>query len=214
MKKLLSLLLVLVCTISLVSCGGTNDEAARETVIAFMDAIADLDAETAEKYVDDASALPTEFKNLDLSKLMEGMPSDLGDYTDDFETLFSGLMDKVKKEISYEIKESKKTDDGFVFTLDVTFPDFETTNIDTLLEEQLDEESMQTLLMDMFTSGEITADSTETDIMNLIMPKMLDMLKTAFDKIEITTKTNESVFVVTKTDGQWLINTEKSNLGN
>lgn len=212
MKKLTSLLLVLICALSMTACGGQNEKKAREAVEGLMDATMALDFAGIEEYIDDASAVPEKIKNFNLDKLMEEMPAELDAYSDEFKGIFNDIIGKAKSNMSYKINNVEEKDGEFTFAVDVAIPDFDSVDFEQIMGDKFNEDAMNTLIMDMFNAGEITATSTQEEILDLFIPKLIEILKESISNIEIKTETEKQELVVTKVDGKWLVNAEKSKL--
>ena len=222
MKKLLSIVLALVLVLSVASCslfGGEKDSAAsaEKTVESFMDALVDFDFKKLKNYVDDEDALPDEITNFDLEanleKIIDDMPAELDDYSDDLRSIFNDLIDKIKKEISYEIKETTKDEDSYIVTVEVTLPDMDSVNFENLLTDSMDESSLMNILNEMIESGKITENTTEQEMFDLLMPEVFKIMEDAIKDIEFETTTDEKEFVVVKSeDDKWVIDVEESEL--
>lgn len=222
MKKLLSIVLALVLVLSVASCslfGGEKDSAAsaEKTVESFMDALVDFDFKKLKNYIDDEDALPDEIADFDLEanleKIIDDMPAELDDYSDDLRSIFNDLIDKIKKEISYEIKETTKDEDSYIVTVEVTLPDMDSVNFENLLTDSMDESSLMNILNEMIESGKITENTTEQEMFDLLMPEVFKIMEDAIKDIEFETTTDEKEFVVVKSeDDKWVIDVEESEL--
>ena len=223
MKKFLALLLAVVCTMSMVACGGTGKDTsagAEKVVESFMDAFCDLDMDKVKDYVVDENDIPEEIANLDLSagikKIMEEMPSEAEAYASDFEKVFNDLIEKLKKSLSYKIKKTEKAEEDYIVTVELTVPDpekMESIDMESLFAESLDETALNDMLMKMLAEGKISENSTEQEILDLIMPELIKIVKNVFDSIELETITKDVEIVVVQTeDGKWLVDAQKSNL--
>lgn len=236
MKKLMALLLALVLSFSLVACGKNTEkddtkeetkatdkaekdiEEATAVVEDFMDALMDLDAKKAAKYIDDEDAIPEEFSQysdaLDdvLEGMMSGLPAEVEAYRDDIESRMKGFMDKVvakaKDVMDYEITDVEKDGDNYVFTVSLTAADdasdpFADLDIETFLAEKATE---------WYEDGTITDSSTEEDLFELMIPAMFDYMEEALDDVELETTTNSTELVVVPDGNDWIISADESDL--
>lgn len=211
MKRVLSLLLVLVCTVSFTACGG--EKQAKEAADGFMQAFVKLDGEAMAQYVDDPSEIQEAFENFDVDAIMETLPAELEPYFGHFEGFMNDVVGMMKNELSYEIKEIKKNGDEFIAIVDVTYPsavlddDFD---IEGVLGESLGDNIGNEIIMELFNSGEISLASTEEEIMNLALPKVFERLKESLKEILKDVETQEIELVIIEENGKWLVNAEKS----
>lgn len=209
MKKVLSLVLILVLSVSLAACGGKSEQLARETADNFMTALIQLDLAEVENYIDDASGLPETFKNFDVDQIMSTLPADLNDYSEEFRGIITNLMDKVKGTMAYEIKSVEKVEGDYVFTLDLTMP-VNDIDFESLIEDKVSDEAINKIVTDMVASGEITAASSQKEMMDALMGKFIEIINNTFNELEIKTETQEAQLFVSKIDDKWLVNAEKS----
>ena len=211
MKKLISLFLTLTLALSMTACGSSKKDA-QEAAQGFMDAFIKLDYDGIKEYIDDETAIPESIKNLDADKVVESLPAELSEYSEDFESIFNDVIKKATDDMSYEIKGIEKNNKDYEVTVEVTLPDFENIDIESVIGEQLNKEAMTNLLMEMISSGEITDFTDQKAIMDVLMPKIVEIAKDAIADIEIETTTEEKVIVVVKEDDKWLVSAEKSEI--
>ncbi len=227
MKKLLSLLLALVLTFSLAACGGgagdknskVNDskEEATEVVEGFMDAYIDFDFADLEDYVDDFSDLPEEIQELDFSsaldEIIDEMPDGLSAYRDDWEDVFNRLFDIAKECMDYKITDvNEESKDEYIFTVDLTVPDFESVDFDSLVTNAMSEDTMMDLVTMGQASGELSEAPTEEEIMAFLAPTIIQKINDALYDVEFETESQEIELVVVEENNEWMIDASKSDL--
>ncbi len=228
MKKLLALFLALMLAFSVSACslfGGDKEdskkttkndkEAVEETVNAFMGAFVDFNFAELKNYVVDEKSIPKDLANLDfddyIDEAMEDFPPELSAYEDDYRGLFDAMIDKVKSEFTYEIEEVEQVgkEDKYEVTIDVTMPDFENIDIADTLEDTFSDDAFATILSDLLASGKITENSTEDEILDLVVDEVIDLCTDTINDLEFKTTTEELDLTVVKTDdGEWLIELE------
>lgn len=217
MKKILSLMLALVLVFSMTACGvgeKENEEAAKNVVESFLSAVSNLEMDKLKDYVVDEDEIPEEFAEMSIDKVMSEMPEEMEPYSEDFKKLFGGLFDKVKDKIEYEIKDvTKEEDDKYAVSVELTMPKLDDVDIESVVEENISEEDLTAIAMRLFAEGRITVNSTQQEIMDVLMPDVINALEDVFDGIELETETEEKEFVVVKTeDDKWLIDAKESGL--
>ncbi len=217
MKKILSLMLALVLVFSMTACGVSekeNEEAAKNVVESFLSAVSNLEMDKLKDYVVDEDEIPEEFAEMSIDKVMSEMPEEMEPYSEDFKKLFGGLFDKVKDKIEYEIKDvTKEEDDKYAVSVELTMPKLDDVDIESVVEENISEEDLTAIAMRLFAEGRITVNSTQQEIMDVLMPDVINALEDVFDGIELETETEEKEFVVVKTeDDKWLIDAKESGL--
>ncbi|MBQ2696475.1 MAG: hypothetical protein IJF61_04155 [Clostridia bacterium] len=212
MKKLIALLLAVICAFSLVACaGGGNEAKATKSMENFLNALKDLDVDGMKAAVDDPDALPESLENLDIDNIMKTIPSELSAYSEDFKGVITALYDRAKSHIAYDIKNVEENDDEFVFTVEVTMPEFN-TDFQNLFTNSLDEDALMNIALDLYSSGKITPSSTQSEVMDALMPEVVKIMNDTINDIEIKTTTAEKEFVVVEEDGEWLVSVKKSDL--
>lgn len=225
MKKLLALLLAIMCVFCFVGCsneageesgkgnGSKSDaEAAKAALTGFLDGFCKLDAEEMEKYIDDPSAIPEEFNELNIDNLMDQMPAELEPYSDDFEKLLNAMVDRMSKEITYEITDEKEDDGEYTYTVSITAPNFDDVDMEEVFADAFTEDVMLEIVEELQASGKITDASSEEEIMDAVMPEIIDKAIETIDDMDFDTVTEDNTFVVCEKDGEWLVNAEKSDL--
>ena len=210
MKKFISLVIVVVLAFSLSACGNSEPEA-RKTVEGFMNAFLELDFENITNYTNDSNIVPEEFKQLNIEAIMETVPEELEPYSKDFEDIFVKLIDKVKTALDYEILDVTEEEDGFKYTLKVTYPNIN-VDFESLLENNIDQAEVSKIIEEMLASGELSGSSSEEEVMGKIMSKMVELINGAIDKIELETISEDANLYVKEVDGKWLIDAGKSNI--
>ncbi len=212
MKKLSVLLVAVILMLSLFGCGN-GEQLARETAEGFLNAFCELDIEKMKGFVDDTSKLPEEIKNFDKEKLVEEFPPELQGYSAELEGYVNSYFNKLKEYLSYNIKETVKTDDGYEFVVDLTTPDYQNVDFEEMLANELSTEKATAIINELLESGAITYESTEEEMFAAVIPKVASVMQDIIKDIELTTITEESVLVVVEKGGQWLVSAEKSQMG-
>ena len=225
MKKLLSLILALACAASLTACGGDKsddkkeepstktevkkeldgEDAARDTAENFFDAFCDFEFEKAEKYYD--GEIPSDLKNafsLELDKVMSDIPPELSPYKSEFEDLFNTMIEKSKQSFSYKITNVEGDGDEYIVSVDLTTPNVADVDFDAMLSGTMEEELMA-LVMEYAESGKITETMSEEEMMDILMPEMMKILKSVVNDIEFETTTESGEITVAKVNGKWLV---------
>ncbi len=208
MKKLLCLLLAMVMCFSLVACsseegaGSDSAEEAEKAFTGFMDALCAFDAEAMADYVVDPDAIPEEIKNVNVEAMMATMPEMMAAYEEDLRGVYTALLEKYTAAVSYEKKDSEETDDGYVFTVDMSMPKEDPADS---LQNSLTEEAFTELLVEKVTAGELSLDATEEEAMAVIMPAFFDMMNKEIESMEFEIETTEKEIIVSEVDGEWLV---------
>jgi len=228
MKKLLSLILALSLTLSLAACGGKGEDkakdepnekkevkadkkelkgedAARDAAENFFDAFCDFDFEEAEKYFD--GEIPSDVKgaySMALDEMLAGMPAEMSAYKSDFEDIFNDLIEKMKKSVSYKITDVEGDGDEYIVSVELTMPDMESVDFDSVMSSSMEEELM-TLVMEYAESGKITESMSEDEMMEIIMPELIKIIKNAFNDMDFETTTDSGEITVAEIDGEWLV---------
>lgn len=239
MKKTLLALLALVTALSFSACGedkkdegssttgkvtktdkkpekkekSATDEA-EETVEGFLKAFCKLDFEAASKYLDDADAMPEELAALDIDAAMKEMmgdlPAEFAGYEDDFSAMAENVIDSMLSKMDYEILDSKEDGDEVIVEVDLTIPD--TTAMDSMGDELTSE--LETLVMDIATkameNGSLTESSTEAEVMDYLMPKLMDGMEVLMTEYvnDLETSTETIELVVYQDGDDWVISAE------
>ena len=222
MKKILSLLLVLMLAVSLVACGGaakedTSEKDATKVVEKFMDALIEFDADEAEKYIDDPDEIPEEFRDItNLDGLMGNVPAEFEMFEDKFKKMAEDIIDKFRDEFKYEIKETEKDGENVIVTVVMEGP--EPSGIEELGAEissyasNLTEEDANAYLERLLQSGKITESSTQEDLLSALFDLIIDDMIKYISDYEFETEEKEFEFVVVNEDGEWVIDTKESEL--
>lgn len=228
MKKLLALLLALSCAVSLAACkkskvdGGkpapekTDEQLATEAAEGFLDALVDLDYDGMAEYVDDASVIPEEFKDFnadELTKTMtEGQGPEFEPFTEDLKGLSEDIIGVIKDNMSYKITSTEKDGDNYIITAEMSICDFDSVNFDSIVEENFKEEDLNKMLMELLASGKISADSSQEEILAIIMPDMIKAMRDGVKNMDVTSTTEEYKLTVSEIDGEWLVNSDLSDI--
>jgi len=211
MKKLLAILLVLMVVMT--GCGRNTEEdmkAVRETVESCFDSLVNFDFEKIKDFFVDENDIPKEISELDVAaefeKLMGNMPAELEEFSPEFEEMMYYAFDKIKSECSYEITDivrDKST--RYIVSMNLTLPDVEKVDFEKLITDSFDEQIVTDTLMEMANEGKLTASSSEQEMMALVMPKMVEIIKATIDGIEFETTTESFEFPVKlQDDGRWM----------
>ena len=219
MKRLLALLLALVCVISMVACSGekakkaeeetVTEEDAREVAEGFMDAYVQLDVDGMKKYIDDPAVLDDELgEGFDIEAMIDELVEEsvaenpeLESIKEEMRSLMSTVMYKYIGTLSYEILDVEEDDGTFTYTVELTIPD-ENTDMSEYME--LDEEAYASLIMEGISNGTIT---TTEDVYSVIFGAMEEKIA----EIEFDTTTKEVKLVVREVDGELKVIAEESS---
>jgi len=227
MKKVLALILALVCAFSLVACDGNDAETEGQEPIAaltpaqqaqlaadrFMDALVALDIEAMKACVDNPEAgIVTAFKSLDKAVILESVPEQYAAYDAEFEEIVEVLIEKITSNMSYAPKDNSEENGKFTFNYEITVPDFSQADIGTLLTDAMQEEALGSIVMDLITSGNLSATSSQEDIMAAAVPKVLEVVKDAIGQMTFETNTETAKVVVVEIDGNWIVDTAASGM--
>lgn len=209
MKKTVALLMAILCIVSLTACGNAETKA-RETAEGFLNAVVNLDFEGAKQYVDNEDAIPEAIENIDIGELMGSLPEELQEgYGDELKGLVTKITDRAKEKLSYEILGVTEGEGEYAYSVKLTLPDVDTN----ALADSIDEKTVTDLFTGALTSGKITLGSSQEEILAAVMPELITLLDQMIDTMEIGAEESEIEVVVTETDGKWLVNAEKSNIG-
>lgn len=204
MKKLLALVLVLVCALSMAACDD-GEALATETMEGFMNALVAFDGDAMAKYLDDKDAVPEAIKNLDIDVLMATMPEEQQVYKDNYAEIIDATVAKMSSVMNYEIKEVAADEDGFVYTIAVN--EIGDTNI---IDTTFSEENMNNIINALVEEEKLTETTTEEELMDMIFDEMVVMIK----EMELEASSVDKQFFVYEKDGKWVVNAEKSNVKN
>ena len=217
MKKILALVLALMCAFSFASCGKsetkseetvkkTPEQEATDTINGFMTALTSFDFEDMKKYVANTDVLPEDIRQFDIKALLkENIPAELSDYTKEFEAFAQNIFDKLSSEMSYKIKKTSQDGDGYVFLIELTAPDFEKIDLETTLAQKLTEDAINGIVDDLIASGDITDATTEEEVLPLIVPPMFELMNQAVAELSLETEITEEEFSVKKDGGKWFV---------
>ena len=213
MKKLLALILALICVLSTTACGSISQEDAEKTAKTFLDAYMDLDKDKIEDIVDNPDKLEA-IIDYDAKKkeAMETLPENLKAYEANYEEFFDAVFEKMKSKMSYTIKDTVVNGSEATVTAEIVIPNTESFDAKAVLSERLNDEAIKKMVTELAKEGKITKDSTKDEILDLIMPLMIDQMVETVDDINFETETLTKDLVVYKKDGKLLINAEKSDL--
>ncbi len=187
---------------------------ATKTAEAFLDAFVDFDYEGLQAVAADPDDVPEEFKDISVEAAIAAMgeiPEELADFEDRYTEIYEIMIDKIKSECEYEIKDVKEEDGDYVFTGTISAPDYNNIDFESYLGEQLNNEKMEAILMEMFESGEITEKTSEEEMMEKFMTAMFDAMKEAVESIDLSEDVTEEEFelVVVKDGSKWVVDTNR-----
>ncbi len=217
MKKILALVLALMCAFSFASCGKsdtkseetvkkTPEQEATDTINGFMTALTSFDFEDMKKYVANTDVLPEDIRQFDVKTLLsENIPAELSDYTSEFEAFAQNIFDKLSSAMSYKIKETTKDGEGYAFIIELTAPDFEKIDLETTLAQKLTEDAIGGIVNELVSSGDITDATTEEEVLPLIVPPMFELMNEAVEELSFDTQITEEEFYVKKDGEKWIV---------
>lgn len=214
-KKSFCLVLAFCLALAFAGCGDNAQDAteAKTTVTAFMDALVDLDMPEAAKYVDDPALIDSlglnDISGMALEEAIKQNPG-LAPYKEKFMPIVEKSIEKAKQVTSYQILSEEKVADGYVYKVSLTAPEDSTAAEEQLkksMEEYSTEEGAMKLITELLSSGKITMDSTQDEIINATFDIMVVKIIEALDNITFETKTEEIAVSVSKTGDKWVVNT-------
>lgn len=216
MKKLLSVLLIIVLALFAVSCDESEKSSEQaeveKTAKAFMDAYMELDGEEIKKHVVDPDDVP-EFldRELLLSSVTGLLPDEFGSVSNDFEDFMNTIIDTMTKDWSYTIKSTEKTDDGYTVSVETNVSNLDDVDFKGILENVFsDEDVLMSLIMGLYEAGKISDDMTESEMMEAMMPEIFKIATEAVKELEFEMEIKKTELVIVNSDGKWLVDSEKS----
>ena len=214
-------LLAAVCLLVPTACGGLTEKNAQEAAENFMDAWTRTDSNALKKCVDDPEKLPEDvrhFKGMHLSKnaILNGLPKAWSEHKQKIGMLVDKMNEKVMGSAKYTITDVKETGDGYVFTLDVTYPvgDMNQVLRDSL-NNTVNQSSLNQLMSKLMKEGKISVSTSPDEMMSVVMTEGLKLVEKAIDEMVFETKTEKLILVVYETEySEILIKAEKSGFEN
>ena len=199
MKKLLALLLAIICAFSMVACDGGEEEA---TLAAegFLQELCKLNVEGMTPYFESEEVAKEFLKDISYETLMGNMPAEVAGFENEIKNFYSTIMTKISENISCEIIDVQKDKTGFLFKLNSKIPDFDNIDLESKLTEALDEKEIENMIMDMLSKGEISISSSQDDILEKVMPVMFEKFEEALNNIECDTVEEETGLKMIKKD--------------
>lgn len=206
MKKILAIILMLVRVFSVTACGSISADEAEATVKTFLDGVTNLDADMIKTAIDDP-AKAGEFAEFDtkLDELKSTMPETTKPYEENINKLFDAVVEKVKSEMSYTIKETRVEGDKAIVTVDVVMPDFDKFDGAALLSGITDQSAIATLMQKLLLEGKITQSMSQEDMMALLIPALIDSAAESIDSVELESTTKTVDLTVYEKDGVLVI---------
>jgi len=176
-----------------------------------------LDVDAMENYLDDADAIPEDMANFDIDTLVDNAIDSnpaIAPYEEDFTKFAEAVVEKMTDNMSYTIVETEKDGKDYVVTVEMTMPDFDEVNksFEDTLKSSVSNQKMNELITKLFTNGTITASSSQQEILDAVMPEVINLMIESVDDFKVDTETEEKELTISKIDGEWLINTKKSNI--
>lgn len=194
------------------------EEEATAVAEGFMDAFMDLDAREAGKYIDDVDAIEDTIDGLK-DAFLDGMMSELPSEFDELEAigidveakldeLADAVLDKFKDDMSYEIIDTEKDGDDYIFTVEMTIPSgVEDVDYETEMADLLSEENLTALAEQWKEDGIIDDNTTEEEAAELLIDELFSRL---VDIIEFTTSSTEAELVVVQDGNDWVVDAKES----
>ncbi|MBQ4516978.1 MAG: hypothetical protein II997_00155 [Clostridia bacterium] len=233
MKKVLSVVLVLLFSVSLLAgCGSsdagtapssiensaeTNEEAATKAAEHFIKSLIDLDVDSMRKTVVNPERYEELFSQLDVNVLIENLLTEspeMAAYKEPLAEIIEYVFDKMMANADYTINETKKDGKNYIVSAEITLPelgDFDSI-FETAMGNTFSDEKIAALIGQLFVDGKVTNSSSEEDIMNAVMSEILSSMKATVDSIEIKTETYKENFVACNENGTWLIDLGQSEI--
>jgi len=229
MKKLIALLLALMCAFSLVACNKVEDgkdaaanseaavnkeDEAKKTVDNFFKALQDLDVDAVKDTVVDPDAVKLNFDGMTVDEMAAAMPlvDELSAYEAEYKDVLAVFIDAFKAKIEYKIGDTKEKDDTVVVSAEVFLPDFNAADVRNILEEGFSSENYTAILEELAASGKISESSTQEEIWDAAVPIALGEIEDEFKNFNFKGETEKLEIIVVEKDGKWLIDYEKSDL--
>ena len=198
-----------------------DDEAlAEETVEGAMDAFCELNLKEFAGYVNgeaDLGDMPFENKDDLTDMFLEELGSDPGmeGMIELIQPVFETVVDAMLDSMTYEITDVSEDNGDYNFTVNFECMDFEALDdFDSLMEGTDFETTMMEVVTELMESGDITEDMSEEEMMEALIPSLVEILEDVIVEALESVDTNEAEleFVVTEEDGEWLIDAENSNV--
>ena len=208
MKKVLSLLLAIACAFSITACGGKSGEKeARAALENYLSALLKLDGNAASQYIDH---LPENFDDITLDSFMGSMPDMLHPYESELKTMYDVLIGRVTEKTAFEIKNVEGKGEEYTYTVTINTPDFESLDIEAVLTDSINQDAITDIVLDAFHSGKLGVNSSEKEILDVVMPIVIEHANEAIADMSLDFNEEDEKFVVTLQNGKWLVNAEKS----
>lgn len=233
LTKVLSIIMVLAMALSFVSCGSSEapapveapavssetsapevpaptESGAKDTVVAFMDAMVKLDsAAMAENMV--GGVMPEGMEDLDMVNIVTPIAQESGMPLDDFMDIMYKIMAEALK---YEVNSVEE--DGDTAVAKITLLSKDTSALENLdFDAIMADADMEAKLMELLESGELSENSSEEEIMeavmDMIMPVMEDAMLGAMEDMEYAEEEMELSLV--KENGAWKIQDDENFAG-
>ena len=210
MKKLLALLLAIICAFSLVACDGKEE--ATLAAEGFLQELSKLNVEGMTPYFESEEVANEFLKDISYETLMSNMPAEVAGFENEIKDFYSSIMTKISENISCEIIDVQKDKTGFLFKLNTKMPDFDNIDLESKLTEALDEKELENMIMDMLSKGEISISSSQEDIVKKVMPVMFEKFEEVINNIEFDTVEEETGLKMIKKDDKWIVDTQDTYL--
>ena len=233
LTKVLSIIMVLAMVLSFVSCGSSEapapveapavssetsapevpaptESGAKDTVVAFMDAMVKLDsAAMAENMV--GGVMPEGMEDLDMVNIVTPIAQESGMPLDAFMDIMYKIMAEALK---YEVNSVEE--DGDTAVAKITLLSKDTSALENLdFDAIMADADMEAKLMELLESGELSENSSEEEIMeavmDMIMPVMEDAMLGAMEDMEYAEEEMELSLV--KENGAWKIQDDENFAG-
>ena len=232
LKKLLCMLLAAMMIFALTACGDkASDEkdAKNKTTVEkdpeaevnkvaadFMDSFCKLDFKSASDLMEEVDKdLP--FQNLDdlktisLNQMVEASP-ELEPYKDSFTGIFDLVFGAITDSMNYTIDETQI--DGDSATVKISFEMIEADALSSIDFDDIDFDA-ESYVKELLADGTLSASSSQEDVINALMPKMIEIMSTSIEEKmkNIGTQSDELELKLKKEDGKWIIlNTEDTDI--
>lgn len=191
---------------------------AEKPVEEFLGALMKLDGEKMAACMDDASSAEDMIQGFaelsDYDAFLASMEESMGDvsaYENELKNFYDAMIAKVTENISGQINSNEKVGDDYHIGVTLTIPNFENGDPFEALSSATSEDAIMEVFMGLYESGEITEDMSEEELLAKIMPAVFGAITESVNNMDIETETEEGTIVVSKIDGKWLINSEKTS---
>lgn len=194
-----------------------GEPGARETVQAFIDAVADMDFLKALDFMENGEEIRAALPEGTYAEIMAGALTDMitqgtGALTgadvalkDNIVVMLEEIFEAYATKLECTITDVKETENGYTYTVSITTPDEESLN---KLSTDIDVNAFSTeIATQLVLEGKITPTTTEGEVMALVLPMILEKVLPQMKDIVLKadTKTETEEITIEQIDGKWKI---------